>query len=121
METIIKTQQFESTLSQRTLDYLTFIDFISEQADDEGNLIVTRQEEMDRFKASNDIDREMKITAYVQANEFSDKFAEITGIDELKFESCFISSKYIDTYTYNTMNLIVKTNGKNERFIIDCV
>lgn len=117
METIIKTQQFESTLSQRTIDYLTFIDFITEQADSEGNLIVTRQEEMDKFKASNDIDRELDFII-MSGENFFEEFEKMIG-NHWSFETCFVTAKYIDEWTENSMNLIVKVDGINKRFIID--
>ena len=51
--------------------------------------------------------------------DFYDEFEKITGINHWKFEECFVSTKYIDERTYNTMNLIIDVNGKRERFIID--
>jgi len=112
---------YENNPSPKAEDYLMFVDFLIEQEKWQREVIIVTESDWNEFYDSNDLDREMKITAYVQANEFSDKFAEITGIDELKFESCFVSSTYLDTYTYNTMNLIIKINGVNQRFIIDCV
>lgn len=108
-------------LPQKTKEYMEFVDFLMEQQGWEHDLIIIKGEHWDEFYSTNDEDYEMKIDGWVQADKFYDKFAEIINTDKWKFESAFVSSKYIDTYTYNTINLIVNINGKNERFIIDCV
>jgi hypothetical protein len=100
---------------------MEFVDFLMEQQGWEHDLIIIKGEYWDEFYSTDDDEYEMKIAGWVQASEFYDKFAEITNTDKWKFESAFVSSKYLDTYTYNTINLIVSVNGKNERFIIDCV
>lgn len=114
-------KKYYENLSQKTEEYLEFISFLLEQEEWDREVIIIKQSDWDEFYNTDDEDYEMKITAYVQASEFYDKFAEITGTDECKFESSFVSSKYIDTYTYNTMSLIVNIEGNIERFIIDCV
>jgi hypothetical protein len=109
-------------LPRKTKEYMEFVDFLMEQQAWEHDLIIIKGEDWDEFYSRiNDDEYEMKIVGWVQASEFYDKFAEITNTDKWKFESAFISSKYLDTYTYNTINLIININGINERFIIDCV
>ena len=121
METIINDKNaYESNLPQRTIEYLTFLDFLQEQWNWDNDLVIISGEEWDKFYSTDDIDYEMKLDI-VNSEDFFNKFAEITKTDQWKFESTFISSKYLDTYTYNTMNLIVKIDGINQRFIIDCV
>jgi hypothetical protein len=117
-EVIIK--DYYDNLPQKTKEYMEFLDYILE-AIDLYELVIIKGEDWDEFYNSDDMEREMNLAGWCQANNFYDKFEEITGTDIWKFESCFISSKYIDTYTYNTMNLIVNINGINQRFIIDRV
>jgi hypothetical protein len=108
--------------SQRIKEYLEFIAFLKEKQDWGNELIIIREDDWNEFyNRINDDEFEMKILDYVQASEFYNRFAQIANADELKFESVFVSSKYLDTYTYNAINLIVNINGRNERFIIDCV
>lgn len=107
-------------LPQKTEEYLEFISFLLEQEDWERDVVIIRGEDWDEFYSTDDEEYEMKLE-YCDARNFYDKFAEITNTDKWKFESYFVSSKYIDEWTYNTMNLIVKINGRNERFIIDAV
>lgn len=111
---------YENNLSQKTEDYLEFISFLLEQEDWQRDVIIIKGEDWDEFYSTDDEDYEMKMVI-VQASKFYDKFSEITNTNEWEFESYFVSSKYLDTYTYNTMNLIVKINNVNQRFIIDCV
>jgi len=109
-----------NNLPQKTEEYLEFISFLLEQENWSNDVVIIKGEDWDEFYSSDDIEYEMKLE-YCDARSFYDKFAEITGTDKWKFESYFVSSKYIDTYTYNTMNLIVKINNVNQRFIIDAV
>lgn len=110
-----------SNLPQRTIEYLVFLDFLQEQRDWDNDLVIISGEEWDKFyDPATDDEYEMKLDI-VNVKDFFDKFAEITKTDKWKFESYFVSSKYIDEWTYNTMNLIVKVDGINKRFIIDCV
>jgi hypothetical protein len=108
--------------SQNNEEYLDLLAFLLEQEDWDRDLIIIRKDDWNEFyNRINDDEFEMKILDYVQASEFYNRFAQIANADELKFESVFVSSKYLDTYTYNAINLIVNINGRNERFIIDCV
>jgi len=110
-----------SNLPQRTIEYLTFLDFLQDQRDCDNDLVIISGEEWDKFyDPATDDEYEMKLDI-VNVKNFFDKFAEITKTNQWKFESYFVSSKYIDEWTYNTMNLIVKINGINQRYIIDCV
>jgi hypothetical protein len=121
-ESIIK--NYYDNLPQKTKEYMEFIDFLLNSQTWDNDIVIIRGEDWDEFYNNfdpNDEDMEMKLAGWCQADNFYDKFEEITGTDKWKFESCFISSKYIDTYTYNTMNLIVNIDGTNQRFIIDKV
>lgn len=108
------------TLPQKTEEYLEFISFLLEQEEWCRDVVIIRGRDWDEFYSTDDEDYEMKLE-YCDARSFYDKFAEITGTDKWKFESYFVCAKYIDEVYYNTMNLIVKVNNRNERFIIDCV
>lgn len=120
METIIN-NDYESNLPQRTIEYLGFLNFLQEQRDWDNDLVIISGEEWDKFyDPTTDDEYEMKLDI-VNVKDFFNKFAEITKTDQWKFENYFVSSKYIDEWTYNTMNLIVKVDGLNQRFIIDCV
>ena len=109
-----------NNLPQKTEEYLEFISFLLEQENWSNDVVIIKGEDWDEFYNTDDDEYEMKLE-YCNASKFYDKFAEMTGTDKWKFESYFVSSKYIDTYTYNTMNLIVKINNVNQRFIIDAV
>jgi hypothetical protein len=63
----------------------------------------------------------MKIASYVQASQFYDRFYELVGINVTQFENNFVSAKYIDDYTYNTIELTINIDDKDQVFIIDAV
>ena len=113
-------EKHNENLPQKTEEYLEFISFLLEQENWERDIVIIKGSDWDEFYSTNDEDYEMKLE-YCDAGSFYDKFAEITGTDKWKFESYFVSSKYLDTYTYNTMNLIVNIDDNIERFIIDAV
>jgi hypothetical protein len=107
---------------QRTKEYTEFLTFLKEKQDWGNELIIIREEDWNEFhNRINDNEFEMKILDYVQANEFYDKFANLVKINTEEFEDNFVSAKYIDDYTENTIELIININGKDEIFIIDCV
>ena len=110
-------KEFYSNVPQKTIEYTEFLCFILEQTEWQNDLIIIKQGEWDRFwEAKDEKDMNMII---VQAKDFYDEFEKITGINHWKFEECFVSTKYIDERSYNTMNLIIDIDGKRERFIID--
>lgn len=112
-------KEFYNNVPQKTIEYTEFLCFILEQTEWQNDLIIIKQEEWDRFWNSKDSDEKDMDLIIVQAKDFYDEFEKITGIDHWKFEECFVSTKYIDERTYNTMNLIIDVDGKRERFIID--
>jgi hypothetical protein len=120
-ETFIK--NYYDNLPQKTKDYMEFFDFLLECQTWDNDIVIIKGEDWDEFYNNFDPneERDMNLAGWCDADKFYDKFAEITGTEKWKFESWFISCKYIDTYTYNTMNLIVNINGINQRFIIDRV
>jgi hypothetical protein len=127
METIIKNENefmgkdYQNNLSQKTEEYLEFISFLLEAEEWDNEIVVIKSEMWDKFYETDDEDYEMEIADHFSASDFYDKFAKITKTDKWKFETCFVSAKYIDEVYYNTMNLIIKINDRNERFIIDIV
>jgi hypothetical protein len=113
-------EYYSSRIRQNNDEYLEFINFLLEQEDWSNELVIIKGEIWDEFYSTDDEEYEMKME-YCDAKSFYEKFAEITETNIEEFETNFISSKYIDTYTYNTMNLIIKINGTSQRFIIDAV
>lgn len=114
-------EDYYDNIPQKDKELMDFNDFLKKSMDWENELIIVTQEAWDYFYENIKSEEDMDISAYVQANEFYDKFAEITGVEIQDFDKCFVSSKYIDEWTYNTINLIVNVNGTNQKFIIDRV
>lgn len=108
-------------LEQKQEDYLDFLAFLSEQEDWDRELIIIRKEDWNEFYSTDDKEFEMKIASYVQAGEFYNRFAELVGIEPKEFEDNFVSTKYIDKNTENTIELIINIDGKDQVFIIDAV
>jgi hypothetical protein len=128
MESIINNQNeyprmdYYENLSQKTEEYIEFLDFIIKQESWDKEIEIIKGEDWtDFYSEEHEENYDMKIFGWVQASEFYDKIEKLFGLELKEFENNFISSKYLDTYTYNTINLIVNINGKNEGFVIDCV
>jgi hypothetical protein len=100
-------------------EYLEFLSYICDKENWDQELVIIRKEDWDGFYNTDDEDYEMKIAGWVQASEFYDKFQELFGLEE--FENNFVESKYLDAYTYNTIELTININGKDDVFIIDAV
>jgi len=107
----------DERISQRDVEYTDFLCWILEQANWDHDLTIIKQEEWDRFYNSNNEEDEMKMNI-VDSSQFYEKFKEISSVDILKNEDCFVSTKYIQG---NSVNLIVNVNEKNERYVIDIV
>lgn len=108
-------------LEQKQEMYLEFLAFLLEQEDWDRELIIIRKENWNEFYSTDDKDYEMKTTGYVQAHEFYDEFVELVGIEPEEFKNNFVSAKYIDDYTENTIELTINIDGKDQTFIIDAV
>lgn len=117
-DTIIK-DYFEN-LPQKEIERMNFEDYLLESIKWDYDIIIITDEVWKEFKKSDDEYYEMKLE-YSDGIKFYEKFKELTGIGLLEFDECFVSAKYIDEDTENSMNLIVNINGRSERFIIDCV
>lgn len=119
VDTTIK-DYFEN-LPQKEIERMNFEDYLLESIKWDYDIIIIKGEDWEEFHNNlDDEDYEMKLE-YSDGVKFYDKFKELTGIGLLEFDECFVSAKYIDENTENSMNLIVKINGINQRFIIDCV
>jgi hypothetical protein len=105
--------------SEKQEDYLELLAFLTEQQDWDRELIIIRKENWNEFYSTDDKGYEMKIASYVQASQFYDRFSELVGIDITQFENNFVSAKYIDDYTENTIELVINVDGKDKTFIID--
>lgn len=108
-------------LEQKQEMYLHLSAFLSEQQDWDRDLIIIREEDWNEFYSTNDDEYEMKILGYVQASEFYDRFTELLKIEPKKFENNFVSAKYIDKNTENTIELTINIDDKDQVFIIDAV
>jgi beta-N-acetylglucosaminidase len=105
----------------RAEEYLEFLSFLCENENWDNELIIIRKENWDEFYNTDDEDYEMKIAGWTQASEFENMFEKLFGIGAYEFENNFVGSKYLDTYTYNTVELMIKINDIEEVFIIDAV
>lgn len=108
-------------LKQKQETYLELLAFLSKQQDWQRDVIIIKGEDWDEFYSTDDEDYEMNILGYVQACEFYDKFPELVGIKSEDFDNNFVSAKYIDDYTYNTIELTININNIDQVFIIDAV
>jgi hypothetical protein len=108
----------ENYLNQKNDEKLEFMCFLTEQSEWDSNVIVIRKEEYDRFMKSRDEDDILDLKV-VLADDFFNEFGSIVGIEDLDFDNCFVSAKYIDEKTYNSIELVIRVNGKEEIFIID--
>lgn len=111
--------EYNSTLTDRDIEYTDFLCFLSEHGKDnwDNELVVIKSEEYDRFYKSEVENDEMQMIMIEPDNFFKD-FQEISGIDN--FDKDFVSAKYIDEQE-NSINLMVNIKGRNERYIIDVV
>jgi hypothetical protein len=113
-------KDYYDSLSQKQLERMDFEDFLLDAIKWQEDVIIIRGEDMDEYKkiGMKDDDYEIKMQ-YTDGIDFYKKFKEITGVGLEEFDKDFISAKYIDLETENSMNLIIKVNGINQRFIID--
>ena len=101
-----------NSLSQKTIKYTDFLYFLLEQSNWNNQIVIMKEESY--YKNEDELNEGDIIMC--STYKFYDKF----GQDMWEFERNFISAKYIDDLE-NTMKIIVKANGENERFIIDAV
>jgi hypothetical protein len=111
----IAKEQYER-ISQRDIEYTDFLCWILEQTNWDNQLNIIKGEEYERFMESDDKEDEMDFVM-IESKDFYEEFKKITGINLLSDEN-FVSTKYIDN---NSVDLIVKVNGINKRYIIDVV
>lgn len=108
-------------VNERMEEYLELQCFIQEAEKWESQLVIIRKENWNEFFSSNDEEREMKIEDYLDASDFFDSFGQVVGHDDLELKDIFVNWKYIDEQTYNTIELVVDIDNKEEIFIIDVV
>lgn len=104
-------------LSQKDEEYTEFLCWILEQKNWEYDIAIIRKEDWDNFYNSDD-EMDMKMTI-VETKNFYNEFRKISNVD-LFDEDCFISMTYIWD-NQNDVNLIVKNNGVNERYVISII
>lgn len=100
-------------------EYLEFISFLCEQAKWEGQILIIKREEYDRCMQSKNEDDCMDLIT-IDSEKFYKGFKKKTGISQVEFRDCFVSAKYIDD-GYNDIDLVVRVNNIEERFIIGLV
>jgi hypothetical protein len=100
-------------ISQKDVEYTEFICFILEQRNWENDIMIIKGEEYDRFTES-DIEDDIMDMYITDSDEFYNEFKKVSNVDMMD-EDCFVSMKYINK---NDINLIVRANGMNQRFVI---
>lgn len=103
-------------LSQKDVEYTEFICWILEQQTWDNDLIIVKGHAWDKFWESDIKDEQDMDMEIVESNNFYKQFEKLFGIDIFD-EDNFVSMKYIDD-GQNDMNLIVKDNGINQRYVI---
>lgn len=106
---------------QKQEEYLDFLSYLCDKEEWDQELILIKKADWNEFYSTDDEDYEMKIAGYIQASELYNKFNELVGIGLEDFEDNFVGAKYIDKYTYNTIELTIRINNKDEVFIVDAV
>ena len=101
-------------LSQKDIEYTEFLCWILEQRDWENDIMIIKGNEYDRFMESDNNDDEEMDMKIVESDNFYNQFKEITNVDIMN-ENNFVSMKYISR---NDINLILRANGMNQRFVI---
>lgn len=104
-------------LTQKDIEYTDLLCWILKQKEWEYDLSIIKGEQYDRFmKSDEEVDMDMTI---IEAKDFYKEFKKVSNVD-LFDDSCFVSMTYIDE-NQNDINLIVKDNGINKRFVIGIV
>lgn len=109
----MKNNIYQNTINQGEDEHLKMVQWINGHKEEDFPFMIIKGEEYDRFHNSDDKDDEMDMKI-AESNNFYNKFKEITGIHLLN-EDNFVSMKYIGS---NDINLIVRANGMNQRFVI---
>lgn len=104
---------YQSTISQKDIEYTDFLCWILEQRDWENDVMIIKGKEYDRFMELDNEDEVMDMQI-VKSDKFYDEFKNISSADIMN-EDNFVSMKYISR---NDINLIVRANGMNQRFVI---
>lgn len=110
-----------SNISDRDIEYMDLLHWLLQNGYEGNELILIEQEEYDRCLSSIDEEYEMDLKM-IDSNKFFDEFEELYGLYRNEFENNFVSATYIDENSLNSrVNLIVKIDGVNTRFILDVV
>lgn len=116
-EELEMTNYQNNKLSQKDEEYTDFLCWILEQKNWDYSLAIINKEDWYNFyNSKEEIDMKMVI---VDAKDFYNEFRKISNVD-LFNEVCFISMTYIWD-NGNDVNLIVKENGINKRYVISVI